>query len=680
MPKVSVILTSFNHEKYLREAIDSALNQTFTDFELIIWDDASADGSWSVISSYSDSRIKAFRNESTKRGIYGINKAISEVATGEYIAIHHSDDVWEPDKLEKQVAFLDTNTEIGAVFTNALAIAEDSSPLAGEQHYYSNIFDQPNRTRHEWLRFFFNSGNALCHPSALIRKACYEDCGLYRYGLAQLGDFDMWIRLCLKYEIHVLPEKLVRFRVRDNEANASASRPESRIRTLYEFYKLLPNYRKLTRFEDMVKVFPSAEKYYRNKETDMNFVLGMAVLEQMSFPFTQLFGQDILFEAISDPERVINIKRLYDFDYKSFIALTGQHDVFSREEIAERDSQIAHLESEKAALHAEIRRVKSTVSWQITKPLRLFAGLVRNPQTVFTELSGRSHVALRADDYSALVPFGYPAVECKSTPSLAVICHMFYVDMADEFARYFSNIPFQFDLYITTDTQEKREKLEKFFSHWKGEIEVRIAPNRGRDIAPKLITCRDVYDHYEYILHIHTKKSPHHGRLSGWRFYLLETLLGSTEIVKSVFEAFRSSPNLGIIAPQHFEAIRKPVGWGRNFKIAKILADRMGIEISRNVPIDFPSGSMFWARTAAIKPLLDCNLTFDEFPEEAGQLDETLGHAIERLYFFSCERAGYRWMKISRPSLLGNPARGKLIASHDDLTNFISNFQHKLIK
>lgn len=356
MPKVSVILTSFNHEKYLREAIDSVLNQTFTDFELIIWDDASADGSWTVINSYSSPRIKAFRNEVSKRGIYGANKAISEVAAGKYIAIHHSDDVWEPDKLEKQVAFMDAHSDIGAVFTNALAIAEDSSPLTDEKNFFSDIFNQSNRTRHEWLRFFFHSGNALCHPSVLIRKACYEDCGLYRYGLAQLGDFDMWIRLCLQYEIHVLPEKLIRFRVRDKKANASASRPDSRIRTLYEFYNLLPNYRRLTRFEDLVKVFPSAEKYYRGEETDMGFVLGMAILDQMSFPFTLLFGQDLLIEAVSDPKRAANIKRLYDFDYNNFIALTGQHDVFSREEVAERDSTI--------------NKIYASNSWRLMRPLR----------------------------------------------------------------------------------------------------------------------------------------------------------------------------------------------------------------------------------------------------------------------------------------------------------------------
>src|SRR5206468_12755719 len=109
--------------------------------------------------------------------------------------IHHSDDAWEPEKLERQVAFLDGHPEIGAVFTNALAIDEVGSPLLDRTHFLFNIFDQPNRTRHEWLRFFFTVSNALCHPSVLIRKLCYEDCGLYRAGFAQLCDFDMWIRL-----------------------------------------------------------------------------------------------------------------------------------------------------------------------------------------------------------------------------------------------------------------------------------------------------------------------------------------------------------------------------------------------------------------------------------------------------------------------------------------------------
>ena len=382
-PLVSVILTSFNHEKYLRASIDSVLNQTFTDYELIIWDDCSQDNSWEIINSYKNRRIKAFRNEQNMGG-GNTNRAL-KIVSGEYIAIHHSDNVWELDKLEKQVAFLEVHTEIGAVFTNALAITEDGSPLTDEKHFYFNIFDQPNRTRFEWLNFFFNRGNALCRPSVLIRKQCHEDCG-HRLGLAQLPDLDKWIRLCLKYEIHVLPEKLVRFRVRDNEANASGNRPETRIRGTYEFYKLLSNYRQINSFDDLVKIFPFAVKYDRKEETDIDFVLAMVALEERPFTFTQLFGLDLLFEIISDPVRSANIKRLYDFDDKRFKALTAQRDVFSREEVAalwgtvtERDGQIYGLNQ----AVAERTHILSSTSWRITLPLRIVGYQLKRSRRVF---------------------------------------------------------------------------------------------------------------------------------------------------------------------------------------------------------------------------------------------------------------------------------------------------------
>ena len=362
MPKVSVILTSYNHEKYIRAAIDSVLNQTFTNFELIIWDDASTDNSWSVINSYSDLRVRKFRNEKREWGGL-VNKVILTLELGEYIAIHHSDDVWESNKLEKQVAILDEKPKIGAVFTNALAIDESGFALKDEKHFYFNIFKQPNRTRHEWLRFFLTQGNALCHPSVLLRKECYREFGLYRRYLPQVADFDMWIRVCLKFEIYVLPDKLTKFRVRDNDANASGDRADTKVRRTYEFYKLLLNYRQLAKFDELVKVFPEAEKFFRNDETDVDFALAMSVLELNSFRFTKLFAQDILFEIISDSERSKNIKRLYGFDERDFITLTGKNDVFSIGEIVDRD--------------AKISEIYTSFSWRLTRPLRYFSRKIR---------------------------------------------------------------------------------------------------------------------------------------------------------------------------------------------------------------------------------------------------------------------------------------------------------------
>ena len=170
VPTVSVILTSFNHERYIREAIESVLSQTFTDFELIIWDDCSSDSSWGTINQYSDPRIKAFRNEANKGPVEGVNRAISEIASGKYIAIHHSDDVWKSDKLDKQVAFLDSHLECGAVFTHVEIIDELNESVNNDW------FNTSNKSRHEWLRQFFLRGNRLCHPSVLIEAQELHRC------------------------------------------------------------------------------------------------------------------------------------------------------------------------------------------------------------------------------------------------------------------------------------------------------------------------------------------------------------------------------------------------------------------------------------------------------------------------------------------------------------------------
>lgn len=328
--KVAVILLSYNHAKYLRASIDSALEQTYSDFELIIWDDASSDESWNIIQSYHDPRIHTFRNEINKMGI--LNKVLSSYTNlGDYIAIHHSDDVWEPEKLEKQVACLDSNPEIGAVFSNALIIGENGEPLKDKSHPYYSVFDQPNRNRYEWLNFFFYHGNVLCHPSVLIRKDCFLECGLYRNGLIQLPDFDMWVRLCLKYEIHILNEKLIRFRIRSGEINASGDQADARIRQQFEYLQIYENYLALKSPEEIIKVFPDAQKYIKPEGFDAGFALALVFLEANKFNTTNLFALQLLFQALNDPERAKRIKDLYDFGPKNFIELSAKYDIFSIE-------------------------------------------------------------------------------------------------------------------------------------------------------------------------------------------------------------------------------------------------------------------------------------------------------------------------------------------------------------
>ena len=359
--------------------------------------------------------------------------------------------------------------------------------------------------------------------------------------------------------------------------------------------------------------------------------------------------------------------------------------VVQKEQVLRELQESAARKDEAAReLYARLSQIQSSHGWKALKRyyrLRdwvLPEGSWRRTALKFVWHQLTPHFAPLTDDYCLAVPFGYSVCKWQPSPHLAVICHIFYAEMCDDFRRYFLNIPFPADLFITTDSCEKKSAIENVFSGWsKGNVDIRIVPNRGRDIAPKLIACSDVYDNYEFVLHVHTKRSPHHGPLAGWRSYLLETLLGSEEIVGSIFESFRIDPGLGMVAPQHFEMIRPSIGWGWNFKAARSLARRMGVMISLDERIDFPSGSMFWARSAALKPLLDCGLSLNEFPTETNQLDRTMAHVIERLYFFSCERAGYRWIKIVSPANVETPYihRIEIVSSQNDLSTFIKNYR-----
>jgi hypothetical protein len=127
-----------------------------------------------------------------------------------------------------------------------------------------------------------------------------------------------------------------------------------------------------------------------------------------------------------------------------------------------------------------------------------------------------------------------------------------------------------------------------------------------------------------------------------------------------------------MVAPQHYDAIRRWLGWNGNFDVAKGLAARMGLMLSPRRALDFPSGSMFWARPTALHPLLDLKLRFEDFPEEGTQLDHTPAHAIERLFFYSCERSGHSWLKVSQPALCFSCATVAEITSPVALSQFVA--------
>lgn len=327
-PLVTVLLTSYNHAKYLKEAIDSVLQQTFQDYELVICDDASEDASWEIIESYNDPRIVKIRHKYN----YGY-QLIDTLDTfrGKYVAIHHSDDSWEPDKLEKQVGFLEMHPEYAACFTRVKYIDENSEnyelPIG---HAYRNIFDVENRTKEEWLHYFFFKGNCLCHPSILIRTDTYKEYSLLenKIGMFQVPDFQMWIKLCQNAEIYVYPEALTIFRLRRKvQENTSADRPDVHIRSQYEYYKVMSVYAEICDDKQFLAVFPEAQKYVVDGEINVKFALANMLLEGGAYS-GWLLGLDLIFQELNQDSSRNQLLRLYNFDVKAFGKLVADKDVF----------------------------------------------------------------------------------------------------------------------------------------------------------------------------------------------------------------------------------------------------------------------------------------------------------------------------------------------------------------
>ena len=253
-PKISVILTSYNHAKYIGEAIDSVLNQSFKDLELIIIDDKSSDNSKEVIQKYQDPRVKFIENEINLGMCGAINLGISQ-AKGKYISHICSDDKFSnSSKLQKQFDFLEDekNSSYGAVFTLANPITEDGAALTDKSnpHYY--VFDKAkNRSREEWLRFFFYDFNCLCFPSILVKKECYDFLGGYDQRYSMMLDLDMWVRIALKYDLFVIQEKLIDFRV--GEASTS-SQDNAKVISDFECPKLLRHFLEINDIDSACKI------------------------------------------------------------------------------------------------------------------------------------------------------------------------------------------------------------------------------------------------------------------------------------------------------------------------------------------------------------------------------------------------------------------------------------------
>ena len=201
-PMITVLMSVYNGEKYLKEAIDSILTQTFEDFEFLIINDGSTDSSVEIIEAYDDPRIRLVNNEKNLKLIASLNKGIS-LARGKYIARMDSDDVSMPERFEKEVKFLEGNPDYGLVGTY-YSVIDGVGNEKYKMSYPSN---------NDLIKLFLSVNCPLVHGSIMGRTELFRQNLYGSKEFSAIEDYELWVRMSKVTKIHNIPEYLFKYRI-----------------------------------------------------------------------------------------------------------------------------------------------------------------------------------------------------------------------------------------------------------------------------------------------------------------------------------------------------------------------------------------------------------------------------------------------------------------------------------
>jgi glycosyltransferase involved in cell wall biosynthesis len=237
-----------------------------------------------------------------------------------------------------------------------------------------------------------------------------------------------------------------------------------------------------------------------------------------------------------------------------------------------------------------------------------------------------------------------PAV--ASSLKTALHGHFHYTDHIADFLAALAPNQSRCDLYLTATSEEKASVLRQATAQYgQGSVDISVVPNKGRDIGSFLAFMQgDAAAQYEIIGHVHGKRSLYAVKDPGlgdrWRNFLWQQLLGPRSPVMDVILArFAAEPRLGLVFPED----PVPIGWDGNYEIAQDLMRRMDLSDQLPVHIDFPVGTMFWARREALAPLRKLSIAWEDYPAEPVPVDGTMLHALERLLPQIAVQSGYSY-------------------------------------
>jgi lipopolysaccharide biosynthesis protein len=234
-----------------------------------------------------------------------------------------------------------------------------------------------------------------------------------------------------------------------------------------------------------------------------------------------------------------------------------------------------------------------------------------------------------------------PAVQLPAAGEVALHIHVFYPELLAAMLERLSHNQLKPDLFVSYSEPTLEPTIRRTLQQHRLEASLHPVPNRGRDIGPLLSELGLELDRrYSIHGHLHTKKSVlvDGGIAARWRDFLLMNLLGARGVPMAdrITAALHTNPQLGLVYPDD----PADIGWTQNRHAAEALAERLALPALPEA-INFPVGTMFWARRGALSRLYELGLTWDDYPKEPLGYDGTMLHAIERLLPLICQSSGF---------------------------------------
>lgn len=252
LPQVSVIIPCYNHEMYVEECILSVVRQTYQNIQLIVIDDGSKDGSIEMIKRLSDQYGFTFETQTNIGLSATLNKAIKKYCTGKYISIVASDDFWHPDKIKLEVDAYERNPGLGLVYCDVHIVDAKSQIISA----FDLGVKKGNCTTEDIIRGI----TVIPALTVMVNRAVYEDVGLFDEQTV-VEDWDMWIRISLKYEIGFVDAKLAYYRTHDTNISSRVKLMMQHKQRIFEKLKHIDPalYRRTKQFMDLHFIYSLME-------------------------------------------------------------------------------------------------------------------------------------------------------------------------------------------------------------------------------------------------------------------------------------------------------------------------------------------------------------------------------------------------------------------------------------